>query len=66
MAVRDTRGTAAAWSKERLSGIEATRLLLMVANSAYVPALQQVEAHKAKYHLPLTHLPSIAAHPIVR
>lgn len=38
MAVRDTRGTAAAWSKEMLSGILATRLLLMVANSAYVPA----------------------------
>ena len=46
MAVRDTRGTAAAWSKEMLSGIEATRLFLMVANSAYVPALQQVEANK--------------------
>ena len=46
MAVRDTSGTAAASSKEVLSGIDAKRLLLMVANSAYVPALQRSEATK--------------------
>lgn len=65
MAVRDTRGTAAAWSKEILSGIEATRLLLMVANSAYVPAMQPFEAEGAKADLLPMWLRS-AAHPIVR
>ena len=38
IAVRDTSGNAAAWSKDTPSGMLASRLLLIVAYSAYVPA----------------------------
>ena len=37
-AVRETKGMAAAWSKETSSGIVASKLGLMQACSAYVPA----------------------------
>lgn len=65
MAVRDTKGRAAAWSKDTLSGMVASKSLLIVAYSAYVPESAVHKVVSWMQHCQCAPYVGLTAHPIL-